>query len=191
LTQVIEPLLTRVPTPLTDAICREGIVRIARSLRRAYNRGTDQEAREDMSAGSLMGGMALANAKLGAVHGFAGPLGGMYPAPHGSICARLLPIVMQANLRALRERGEDSRQLERFSEVARLLTGDHDASPEDGIAWLLDLGNALGIHGLGTYGVKATEFADVIGRARHSSSMKGNPIELSDAELLGVLEAAM
>jgi alcohol dehydrogenase class IV len=191
LTQVIEPLLTRVPTPLTDAICREGIVRIARSLRRAYNRGTDQEAREDMSAGSLMGGMALANAKLGAVHGFAGPLGGMYPAPHGGICARLLPIVMQANLRALRERGEDSRQLERFSEVARLLTGDHDASPEDGIAWLLDLGNALGIHGLGTYGVKATEFADVIGRARHSSSMKGNPIELSDAELLGVLEAAM
>ena len=191
LTQVIEPLLTRVPTPLTDAVCREGITRIARALERAHRNGKDREAREDMSAGSLMGGMALANAKLGAVHGFAGPLGGMYSAPHGGICARLLPIVMEANLRALRERGGKGSQLDRFSEVARLLTGKPDANAEDGIRWLRELAVALHIPGLSTYGVKASEFGDVIDRARRSSSMKGNPVELSDAELRAILEAAL
>jgi alcohol dehydrogenase class IV len=191
LTQVIEPLLTRVPTPLTDAICREGIFRIAGSLKRAYEDGSDREARENMSLGSLMGGMALANVKLGAVHGLAGPLGGMYPAPHGGICARLLPLVMDVNLRSLRERGGNERQLVRFSEVARLLTGSPDAGAEDGISWLQDLGVALKVPALRTYGVNASEFPDVIDRARQSSSMKGNPVDLSDAQLMGILEAAL
>jgi alcohol dehydrogenase class IV len=191
LTQVIEPLLTRVPTPLTDAICREGILRIARSLKRAFEDGSDRVARENLSAGSLMGGMALANAKLGAVHGLAGPLGGMYPAPHGGICARLLPLVMEANLRALSERGTSPEALERFSEVAQLLTGRPGASPEDGIRWLQDLVAALEIPPLAMYGVSASEFAEVIDRARQSSSMKGNPIELSNAQLTGILEAAL
>jgi alcohol dehydrogenase class IV len=191
LTQVIEPLLTRNPTPLTDAVCREGIVRVAGSLKRVYDDGDDREARENMSAGSLMGGMALANAKLGAVHGFAGALGGMYPAPHGGICARLLPGVMDANLRALRERGNHAQELVRFSEVARLLTGRPDASAEDGISWLEGLVAALDIPSLKTYGVKASELTEVIHRARQSSSMKGNPVELSNAELTGILEAAL
>ena len=191
LTQVVEPLLTRVPNPLTDAICREGIVRIAGSLKRAYRDGSDREARENLSIGSLLGGMALANAKLGAVHGLAGPLGGMYPAPHGGICARLLPLVMDANLRALRKQANSAQALERFSEVARLLTGRPGARPEEGIRWLQDLVGALEIPALKSYGVKASEFADVIGRAKHSSSMKGNPVEVSNAELAGILEAAL
>jgi len=191
LTQVIEPLLTRVPTPLTDAVCREGIVRIASSLKRAYGQGSDEGARENMSVGSLMGGMALANAKLGAVHGFAGPLGGMYPAPHGGICARLLPIIMEVNLRALRQRAGSASQLDRFSEVARLLTGRHDATAEDGISWLRALVMDLKIPGLGKYGLQESEYADVIDRARRSSSMKGNPVELSDEELAGILDASL
>ena len=133
----------------------------------------------------------MANAKLGAVHGFAGPLGGMYPAPHGGICARLLPLVMEANLRALRKRGGNETQLDRFVQVARLLTGRSNARAEDGIQWLRELDVALNIPGLRTYGLKASEFADVIERARRSSSMKGNPVELSDAELEGILEAAL
>jgi len=191
LTQVIEPLLTRFPTPLTDAVCREGIVRIASSLKQAYEQGSDEWARENMTAGSLMGGMALANAKLGAVHGFAGPLGGMYPAPHGGICARLLPIVMDVNLRALRERAGNASQLDRFSEVARLLTGRQDASAEDGISWLRALVVDLRIPGLSRYGLQESEFVDVIDRARRSSSMKGNPVDLSDAEVASILEASL
>ncbi|NQU43994.1 iron-containing alcohol dehydrogenase, partial [bacterium] len=82
LTQLLEVFVCNQPNPLTDAVCREGLGRAARSLRRACERG-DAAAREDMALASLFGGLALANAKLGAVHGFAGPVGGMFPAPHG------------------------------------------------------------------------------------------------------------
>src|SRR5262249_21695603 len=123
LTQVIEPLVSNKANPLTDSICREGIRRAARSLRRAYQHGDDGHAREDMALTALFGGLALSNAKLGAVHGFAGPIGGMFAAPHGGICARLLPYVMEMNVRALQAREAESDKLLRFDEVAQLLTG--------------------------------------------------------------------
>ena len=123
LTQLIEPYTCNSPNPMIDAICREGMQRAARSLKRAYQNGSDAAAREDMSIAALFGGMALANAKLGAVHGFAGPLGGLFPAPHGMICARLLPFVVEANVRALQMREPDSPVLKRYDEVAQLLTG--------------------------------------------------------------------
>ena len=104
LTQLIEAFVSNKANPLTDGVCREGLQRAGRSLRRAFEDGSDAEAREDMSLASLFSGMALANAKLGAVHGFAGPLGGMTDAPHGVICGKLLPYVMQANVRALQDR---------------------------------------------------------------------------------------
>ena len=104
LTQLIEPFVSNKATPLTDAVCREGMVHAARSLRPAYVNGSDVLARRDMSLASLCGGLALANAKLGAVHGFAGVLGGILAAPHGAICARLLPPVMAQNLEAFQVR---------------------------------------------------------------------------------------
>ena len=114
LTQLIEPFLCNAPTPLTDAVCRDGIPRIARSLLAAYKNGGDMKAREDMSLASLFGGMALANARLGAVHGIASPIGGMIPAPHGAICARLLPLVLETNLNALNRRQPDFQVLSRY-----------------------------------------------------------------------------
>ena len=110
LTQLIEAFVSNKANPLTDGVCREGLQRAGRSLRRAFEDGDDADAREDMSLASLFSGMALANAKLGAVHGFAGPLGGMTTAPHGVICGKLLPYVMQANVRAL---AEPSRRIRR------------------------------------------------------------------------------
>ena len=127
LTQVIEPYLSKMANPMTDAICIEGINRGARSLRKAYQDGSDIDAREDMCLVSLFGGMALANAKLGAAHGFAGPIGGMFPAPHGVICAKLLPFVMKANVEALKEREPDSPLISRFLEVSKILTGKQNA----------------------------------------------------------------
>ena len=94
LTQLMEAFVSNKANPLTDGICREGMGRAARSLRKAFEDGKDQTAREDMAVASLFGGLALANAKLGAVHGFSGPLGGMFAAPHGAICGLLLPHVM-------------------------------------------------------------------------------------------------
>ena len=104
LTQVLEPFVSHLATPLTDGMCSEGLRRAGRSLRRVYEQPDDAAARSDMALVSLLGGLALANAKLGAVHGFAGVLGGMYDAPHGGVCAALLPPVMAANITALRER---------------------------------------------------------------------------------------
>ena len=123
LTQLIEPFVCLRANPMTDGLCVEGMRRAARSLRVAFTDGQNKSAREDMAVASLFGGLALANAGLGAVHGFAGPIGGMFPAPHGAVCAALLPHVMTANIRALRQRAPGSEALRRYDKVARLLTG--------------------------------------------------------------------
>jgi alcohol dehydrogenase class IV len=191
LTQVMEPFVSGMANPLTDAICREGLWRAGRSLRRAYERGDDAAAREDMALTSLFGGLALANAKLGAVHGFAGPIGGMFPAPHGVICARLLPLVMEANLRALEARAAGSPALARYDEVAQLLTEDGEARAADGLAWVQELCQALAVPPLSEYGLSAGDFPEVVTQSQKASSMKGNPIVLSEAELTGILAQAV
>ena len=187
---MIEPFVSNAPTPLTDSLCRDGIFRAGRSLLKAYQDGLNAAAREDMSLVSLYGGLSLANARLGGVHGFAGVLGGRYPAPHGSICAILLPLVMEANLRALRSRQPDSSVLDRFREVAQLLTGDPASIAEDAIACLFDLRNKMAIRTLSTYGLKPEDLPLLIGQAQQSSSMKGNPIQLTNQELMDILERA-
>lgn len=191
LTQVIEPYVSNKANPLTDSLCKEGMQRAARSLRRAYEQGDDAAAREDMSIASLFGGLALANAKLGAVHGFAGPLGGMFHGPHGAICACLLPHVMAVNVRALQERQPDSAMLNRYREVARILTQDVGASIGDGVAWVQELATALHILPLGTYGMGSQDMPRVIEKAAVSSSMKGNPIALTVEEMDEILHRAL
>ena len=191
LTQLIEPFLSNASNPITDAICREGMRYVSRSLRHAYEHGDDPHAREDMAIASLFGGMALANAKLGAVHGFAGPIGGMFPAPHGAICARLLPLVIEMNLTAMRDRAAQQPTLERFIELSRLLTGDQDAHAEAGINWLYELCTVLKVPPLATYGVTESDFPEIITQAKRASSMKGNPIQLMDSELSRIMELAL
>jgi len=190
LTQLIEPFLCNRANPLTDAVCVEGLRRVARSLRRACERGTDVEAREDMALASLFGGLALANAGLGAVHGLAGPIGGRFPAPHGAVCAALLPHVLEINARALRERQPQAPALRRIGEVARLLTQQPQATAADGAAWLRDLSHALAIPGLRAYGVGESDFAELVASAAQASSMKANPLPLTPGELREILERA-
>jgi alcohol dehydrogenase class IV len=191
LTQVLEPYVSKLSNPLTDAICREGLCRASGALRRAYERGDDAQARQDMALVSLFGGLALANAKLGAVHGFAGPLGGMFPAPHGAVCGRLLPYVMPVNVRALQGRAPDSPALRRYGEVAQLLTGDRDATANDGVAWVIDLCRALDVPPLSAYGMTKHDIPAVIDKAARSSSMRGNPIALTSDEMEEILTAAL
>jgi alcohol dehydrogenase class IV len=191
LTQVLEPFVSHQANPLTDAICREGLGRVSRSLRRVCQDGQDLAAREDMALASLLGGLALANAKLGAVHGFAGPFGGMFPAPHGATCAALLPHVMEINTRALQARQPDSPALQRYHEVARILTGSPAATAMDGVHWVLQLCDELRIPPLGEYGLQETEFPVLIDQAARASSMQGNPIELTADELAEILQRAL
>ncbi len=191
LSQVIEPYICNRANPLTDALCVDAIGRSARALRRAYEIGSDVAAREDLCLVSLIGGMVLANAKLGAVHGFAGPLGGMYRGPHGAICAALLPHVMRVNLRAIRERAPESEVLARFQRIAHLLTGRHDAEPEDGIAFIDDLARTISLQPLRAFGVVRADFAAICDKAAVASSMQGNPIALTSRELHEIIEAAL
>lgn len=191
LTQLIEPFVSPFANPVTDALTRDGMVRAARSLRRAYEAGDDDGARRDMSLASLFGGLALANARLGAVHGIAGVIGGMVDAPHGAVCARLLPVVIEANLAALRDRAPSSPALARYDEVARLLTDRADAAAEDGAAWVRDLCQALDVPPLGGYGLGEEEIAVIAAGAARASSTKGNPIELTRDELVAVVRAAI
>ena len=191
LTQVIEPFVSIKATPLTDAVCREGMVHAARSLRPAYVNGSDVLARRDMSLASLCGGLALANAKLGAVHGFAGVLGGILAAPHGAICARLLPPVMAQNLEAIQVREGENPVLERYVEVAKILTGDLNAHADDGVAWIQSLAEDLQIPALSDYGLRAVDFPAVIEKSAVSSSMQGNPITLTEDEMREILENAL
>jgi alcohol dehydrogenase class IV len=190
LTQLIEPLVSRRANPFTDGICREGIGRVARSLRRAWACGSDAGAREDMALASLFGGVALANAGLGAVHGFAAPLGGMFPVAHGAVCAALLPHVMAMNIHALRQREPQHPALDRYGEIGRLVTGQAEASAEDAVRWVQQLVKALGIPGLSQLGIPANQYAAVVEKAVNASSMKGNPITLDMRELMKVLEQA-
>jgi len=190
LTQLIEGFVSNKATPMTDGLCREGIPRAANSLPAAYADGTDLAAREDMALASLLSGMVLANAGLGAVHGFAAPLGGMFKVPHGEVCACLLPHVTAANITALRRRSPESRTLCAYAEAAAMLTGKHAATPDDATGWLAGLCAELDIPGLRDMGVARDDFPEIVTKAARASSMKGNPIELTRTELSTILESA-
>jgi alcohol dehydrogenase class IV len=181
LTQLLEAFISKKANPMTDGFCREGLPRAVRSLRRAFENGSDIKAREEMALASLFGGLALANAGLGAVHGFAGPIGGMFNVPHGMVCAALLPHVMKANLAAM----DDLSRLEEFGRI----TGGETA--EDGINWLAGLCRDLQVPPLSALGIAKNDFLAIVEKSKNSSSMKGNPVELTELELTQVLREAL
>ncbi len=191
LSQLIEPYVSLRANPMTDALCGEGIRRVARSLWRAFAQGENADAREDMSLAALFGGMALANAGLGAVHGFASPIGGMFPAPHGAVCARLLPAVIEVNVRALREREPSNAALKRYDEVAQWLIGNSKATAFDAAQWLRELSAALKIQSFAAYGMGEDDVPAVVQKAAVASSMQANPIKLTESELDGILRSAL
>jgi alcohol dehydrogenase class IV len=190
LAQLIEPFVSVKRQPLTDAVCRTGLPRVAEALRTACSDPTRLEAREAMSLASLCGGLALANAGLGAVHGFAGPIGGMFSAAHGAVCGILLPGVMEANIAAARDRG-DAETLRRYAEVARLLTAAADASPEAGAVWVRTLVAELAVPPLAACGMTPADIAAVVAKSKQASSMKGNPCPLADEALASILAEAL
>jgi alcohol dehydrogenase class IV len=191
LTQLVEPLLSARANPLVDGLAREGIPRAARALPLAVRDGQDARAREDLALASLFGGLALANAGLGAAHGLAAVLGGRHDAPHGALCARLLAPVLRANHAALVARAPDHPALPRFAELARLLTGRADARPADAVAHVAGLAADLGIPPLRAWGLQPEDLEAVAAAARAASSTKANPLPLSEAELTAILAEAL
>ena len=186
LTHLLETFVSNQSNPFVDHFCREGMQRISKSLVKAYKNGNDLEAREDMAMASLLGGMALANVKLGAVHGFAGPLGGMFPAPHGAVCACLLPAVIEENLKAVTNANLADKVL-KYDEIAQILTGNPEAGAEDGIKWVKERMSDLGIPRLSDFGMTETDYPELVEKAKKASSMKGNPVVLDEQSLKAIL----
>lgn len=184
LTQLLEAFVSKKANPMTDGLCREGLPLIIRSLRRAVKEGTELKAREDMALASLLSGLALANAGLGAVHGFAGPVGGGFRIPHGMVCAALLPHVMAVNLEALAARAPESPALARLTEFAQMTGG---STAQDGLDWLCNLCRDLQVPPLAASGVTEADFPELIRSTQRAGSMKTNPVELTDADLLRIL----
>ena len=192
LSQLIEPLLSRRANPFSDALAWDGIRRSARSLRRAYAEGmADGQVREDLALASLFGGLCLANAGLGAVHGLAAAVGARLAAPHGAVCAAVLAAAVEVNLRAVRERAPHHPALQRFAELAVVLTGHPDATAEDAVPWLRTLTATLAIPGLAAHGLEQAAVPDVVAAAQKASSMRGNPVELSAAEVGEIVTRSM
>jgi alcohol dehydrogenase class IV len=190
LTQLLEAFVSRNANPVTDALCREGLKRAARSIKRAYENGADGNARADMAMASLLSGITLANAKLGAVHGFAAAIGGMFPVPHGVVCARLLPHVVRVNVESAARQGLKT-VLDRYGEIARIVTGRADAGAGEFIEWTVDLYRDVILPDLGRFGLSSEHFAEIVVRAKRASSMKGNPVELSEEELTEILRVGL
>ena len=191
LTQCLEPFVSVRANPLTDGLAAEGLRRAAAGLRAAYADGSDLGARTDMAMCSLLGGIALANAKLGAVHGLAGVVGGTAEVPHGMACAALLAPVIEANVRALRSGPPGHPALARYAEVAQLLTGRTGVAVEDGIDWIRETATLLGVPRLSTFGIRPGQAGDIAAKALRSSSMQGNPVPLSQDDLRAVLLRAI
>jgi alcohol dehydrogenase class IV len=191
LTQLIEAYVSNRANPMTDMFCREGLKRASQALPRAFCNGRDRSARESMSFASLLSGLALANAGLGVVHGFAAPLGGLLEAPHGALCAAVLPYGMAMNIRALRERSPESDALARYAEIAGMLTGGAHTEPEDGTAWVGKLCEQLAIPPLHTYGLGSEQIPQLAEQALKANSMKANPILLTKEECMEVARLAL
>lgn len=190
LTQCLEAFVSCRAQPMTDALCREGIRLAIRSLEKAVNDGGDLEAREDMALAAMFSGMALANAGLGAVHGFAAPIGGQFHAPHGAVCAALLAPVWLANWKLV-ESSEDDGVQDRFSDAGMLLTRNQEVRGDRIAAFLDDLTRRLEIPGLRTYCITESDLPDIATKAAQASSMKGNPVKLSQEMLIGILQRAL
>ena len=190
LTHLLETFVSCQANIFVDILCREGMQRIASSIELAFFEGNNLEARENMSMASMLGGMALASVKLGAVHGFAGPMGGMFPIPHGAVCACLLPAVMEINIKAIKEKKLET-QLLKFDEVARILTQNNFAKAEEGTIWVKEIVKKLKIPRLSYFQLSTNSFPELIEKAKNSSSMKGNPVVLNDDQLAEILNLSL
>jgi len=194
LCQLIESYTSNKAQPITDALALQGVSLAAPALARAFSDGADLEAREDMAMAALLSGITLTNVGLGAVHGFAAPAGANYPIPHGSLCAVLLPHVVSANVAALRAESAEHPGLAKYEAIGRALTDDDglrdESAIEAGVTFLADLVDRLNIPGLREFEFQPERFGELVGLAQKASSMRYNPIVLSEDVLMDILHKA-
>jgi alcohol dehydrogenase class IV len=188
LCQLVESYTSNGANTLSDTLALRGLELAAPALVRAYGWPDDGDARDAMAMAALLSGICLTNAGLGAVHGFAAPLGAHFPIPHGTVCAALLPAVITANVRALGAENPEHRTLGRYRTIAKAVSGGDidDLAPH-----LAKLLRELAIPPLRKFGLNESAIPAMITLAKQSSSMKYNPVKLSDEALAGILRAGI
>ncbi len=198
LTQLLESYASLRAGPFTDALAlgalaaaRDGLLPWHGAVRRGED---DDAARSQMAFASLASGITLAQAGLGAVHGLAAPLGALFPVPHGIACGATVAAVTRANVAALQAGSSDSPSLARYATLGRVLGDDARLDDRTARATLVAVLDAwtqqLEIPGLATYGIGLGDLPSIVAGSR-GSSMRTNPVVLSDAELMSVLEACL
>jgi len=190
-TQLVEAYLSDKASSFTDALALEGIQSLDNSLLRAWKWGQDIEARAGMSYAALLSGICLANAGLGAVHGFASSLGGMYNVPHGIVCGTLMATANTINVRNLRVTAPNHIALTKYAELGKIIstqTGNCDEYYVDAfLEKLHEWTETLNIARLGKYGVKSEDFEKIVS----ITDGKNNPVKLSTDELKEILQARL
>lgn len=192
LTQLLESYVSSRANPLTDALALSGLDAVRTGLLDWYT-GNERAAsgRSKMAYAAMLSGITLAQAGLGSVHGLASPLGAFFPIPHGVVCGTLVAAATDMNIRALRERAPNSRSLKKYAQLGRLLTGKPEALNDE--AWVLlvqtlrDWTQRMGLPRLGGYGIQESDIPRIVANCR-GSSMKSNPVELTDVEVRDVLK---
>ena len=195
LTQLLESYVSTGANPYTDALALSGLEAVRGGLLEWYRQGPAAAgARNGMAYAALLSGITLAQAGLGSVHGLAAPLGSLFPIPHGVACGTLVATATAANIRALRERLPESPALEKYASLGRLLSRSPDLSREQAWGRLVEVLEAwteeMKLPRLGAFGIGAADFPAIIRNCR-GSSMKTNPLVLSDGEVGQVLAARL
>jgi len=195
LTQLIEAYTSTKAQPLTDVLARMGLNRAIKSLVVAFEDGYDISAREDMAFAALLSGICLANAGLGAVHGFAGVLGGKLAMPHGVICGALLPLVIEENIKQMIKEVPFHRALTKYVRLAHLFGEPKSENYKTDALRLIErlkqLTAILKTPKLSSFGLTTKDFEKIIPLAMKSSSMKYNPVPLPEESLYAILQKAL
>lgn len=191
LTQLLESYVSLKANAFTDALALSGLESIRMGLLPWYDeRGDQTAARGHMAYAALLSGITLAQVGLGSVHGLASPLGAFFPIPHGVVCGTLVATATAVNIGALKGRAPLSPALAKYAQVGRVLSGHSDLDDEAARQCLLDLleqwSTHMGLPTLDTYGVLQTDFSRIVADSR-GSSMKTNPVELTDHEIGAIL----
>lgn len=188
-TQLTEAYLSTKANPMTDALALKGIEAVAKSLPEAFRDGKNTGARAGMSFAALLSGICLANAGLGAVHGFSSAVGAIYEVPHGIVCGTLMAKANEVNVRALRRDRSADRALARYSEMGKIVLGEEGRTEDyyiDGfIDYLFRLTDELRLPPLGRFGVMK---ADIPGICMNTD-LKNNPVKLTQEELAEIVES--
>jgi alcohol dehydrogenase class IV len=190
-TQLLESYLSTAANPVTDALAFEGLRRASTSLMKAYQDGTNLEARTDMALASYLSGITLANAGLGLVHGFASSIGGYFDIPHGAICSSLMAAANKATVRKLRLKKIDEGALMKYAATGKIFSSLENKSTDYYIDFLLTLietwTKEMNIPGLAQGGVTSADFEKIV----NVTENKNNPAALGREEMMEILHQSL